>query len=101
MKKERKMFSAYTIVFIFLIITGALTWVVPQSIVVNGNEVIYNAIFNDTGEIVRGAGLQPAGIWNILMAPVQGFEKSSSVSIAILMAGAFLGLINSVGAMDA
>ncbi|WP_298065736.1 YfcC family protein [uncultured Cetobacterium sp.] len=104
MKKERKMFSAYTIVFIFLVITGALTWIVPQSVVVSNNgvkEVIYNAIVNDGGEVVKGLGRQPAGIWNILMAPIQGFEKSSSVSIAILMAGAFLGLINSVGAMDA
>lgn len=104
MKKERKMFSAYTIVFIFLVITGALTWIVPQSVVVSNNgvkEVIYNAIVNDAGEVVKGLGRQPAGIWNILMAPIQGFEKSSSVSIAILMAGAFLGLINSVGAMDA
>ncbi|MDX8335451.1 YfcC family protein [Candidatus Cetobacterium colombiensis] len=104
MKKEKKMLSAYTIVFIFLIITAGLTWIVPQSVVVNHDgtkEVIYNAIFNDSGEVLKGLGRQPAGLWDILMAPVKGFEKSSSVSIAILMAGAFLGLINSVGAMDA
>lgn len=104
MKKSKKMFSAYTIVFIFLVITAALTWVVPQSVVVKNNgtsEVIYNAIFGDNGEVLRGLGRQPAGLWDVLMAPVYGFEKSASVSIAILMAGAFLGLINSVGAMDA
>lgn len=55
-EKERKMFSAYTIVFIFLVITGALTWIVPQSVVVSNNgvkEVIYNAVVNDAGEVVK------------------------------------------------
>ncbi len=104
LKKAKKMFSAYTIVFVFLIITAALTWIVPQSVVVSSDgikEVIYNAVFNDAGEVVRGAGRQPVGLWDVFMAPILGFEKSSAVSIAILMAGAFLGLINSVGAMDA
>lgn len=104
MKKERKMWSAYTIVFAFLIITAILTWFVPQSVVVDNNgvkEVVYNAIINDAGEVVTGVGAQPAGLWDILMAPIVGFENASAVSIAILMAGAFLGLINSVGAMDA
>ncbi|MGL6101450.1 MAG: YfcC family protein, partial [Fusobacteriaceae bacterium] len=104
MKKEKKMFSAYTIVFVFLIITAILTWIVPQSVILDNNgvkEVIYNAVFNDAGEVIKGAGRIPAGLWDIIMAPIKGFEKSSSVSIAILMAGAFLGLINSVGAMDA
>ncbi|MGL5356265.1 MAG: YfcC family protein [Cetobacterium sp.] len=104
MKKEKKMFSAYTIVFVFLIITAILTWIVPQSVILDNNgvkEVVYNAVFNDAGEVVKGSGRIPAGLWDIIMAPIKGFEKSSSVSIAILMAGAFLGLINSVGAMDA
>lgn len=104
MKKEKKMLSAYTIVFIFLIITGILTWIVPESVVITKNgtkEVVFNAIFGSNGEVLQGMGHQPAGIWDILMAPIKGFEKSSQVGIAILMAGAFLGVINSVGAMDA
>lgn len=105
MKKNKKMLSAYTIVFIFLIITAVLTWIVPQSIVItneNGvQEVIYNAMFDSNGEIIRGIGAQPAGIWDIIMAPITGFQNAGPVSIAILMAGAFLGLINFVGALDA
>ena len=31
---KKKMLSAYTIVFIFLLITAVLTWIVPQSVVV-------------------------------------------------------------------
>lgn len=100
MKKQKKMLSAYSIVFIFLVITTILTWIVPQSVVVD-NKVIYNAIKDSSGNIIQGAGYQPAGLWDILVAPIKGFEKASGVSIAILMAGAFLGIINSVGAMDA
>ena len=102
---KKKMLSAYTIVFIFLLITAVLTWIVPQSVVVTNEsgiqEVIYNAIFDSNGEIIRGVGAQPAGLWDIIMAPITGFQNAGPVSIAILMAGAFLGLINSVGALDA
>lgn len=105
MVKSKKMLSAYTIVFIFLIVTAILTWVVPQSVVItneNGvQEVVYNAIFGENGEVITGVGIQPAGIWDIIMAPIIGFENAGAVSIAILMAGSFLGLINSVGALDA
>lgn len=55
---KKKMLSAYTIVFIFLLITAVLTWIVPQSVVVTNEsgiqEVIYNAIFDSNGEIIRG-----------------------------------------------
>ncbi|MGL4676774.1 MAG: YfcC family protein [Brevinema sp.] len=103
--KERKMLSAYSIVFIFLIITAILTWIVPPSVVVtdeNGTkEIIYNAIMLSSGEIITNAGVQAVGLWNVIMAPIQGFAKASSVAIAILMAGVFLGMITYVGAMDA
>lgn len=33
-KKQRKMLSSYSIVFLFLIFTAILTWFVPQSVVI-------------------------------------------------------------------
>ncbi|WP_426710535.1 YfcC family protein [Cetobacterium sp. SF1] len=102
--KKSKMPSAYTIVFIFLILTAILTWIVPTSVVVSNNgikEVVYNASFDANGNVLAGAGYNPAGIWDIIMAPIQGFNKSSGVGIAILLAGAFLGILNSTGALDA
>ena len=73
------MLSAYTIVFIFLLITAVLTWIVPQSVVVTNEsgiqEVIYNAIFDSNGEIIRGVGAQPAGLWDIIMATNNWFPK--------------------------
>ncbi|MCJ8342326.1 MAG: YfcC family protein, partial [Cetobacterium sp.] len=71
-KKKSKMLSAYSIVFIFLIITAILTWFVPTSVVVSNHgvkEVIYNASFGPNGEVLQGAGYNRAGIWDIIMAP--------------------------------
>ncbi|MGL4393828.1 MAG: YfcC family protein [Brevinema sp.] len=103
--KKGKMLSSYSIVFIFLVVTAFLTWFVPPSVVVVGEdgskEIIYNAVLSSSGDVINNAGVQAAGLWDIIMAPVRGFSKSASVAIAILMAGVFLGMINYVGAMDA
>lgn len=102
-KKKSKMLTSFSIVFIFLLITVALSWVVPQSVVVSSNgakEIVYDAIMVK-GKAVQGQGLQPMGIWDILTAPARGFEKAAPVGFAILMAGAFLHLMNHVGAMSA
>lgn len=102
--KKFKMPSAYTIVFLFLIATAILTWIIPTSVVVTNNgvkEVIYNASFDADGNVLKGMGYNPAGIWDIIMAPIKGFQKSSNVGIAILMAGSFLSILNYTGALDA
>jgi uncharacterized ion transporter superfamily protein YfcC len=96
--------TAYTIVFLFLILTAVLTWFVPTSVVVSNDgikEVIYNASFDADGNVLAGMGYNPAGVWDIIMAPIKGFEKSSSVGVAILMAGSFLAILNYTGALDA
>lgn len=104
MVKSKKMLSAYSIAFIFLVITGILTWFIPPSVVVTNDagikEVVYNATIMN-GELLTNIGVQPAGIWDILMASIKGFEKAAKVSIAILVAGAFLEILNSTGALDA
>lgn len=102
-KKQRKMLSSYSIVFLFLIFTAILTWFVPQSVVVNDHgtkKIIYDAIMVK-GKVVAGQGLQPMGLWDIIMAPAKGFVKAAQLCFALLMAGAFLHLLNYVGAMRA
>ena len=101
-KKKKQMLSSYSIVFLVLIVVAILTWFVPQSVVVKNNgtkEIIYNAIMVE-GKVVTGQGLQPMGLWDILMAPIRGFVKAAPVGFAILMAGSFLHLMNHVGAMN-
>ncbi|MCH3949519.1 MAG: YfcC family protein [Acidaminococcus sp.] len=102
-KKKSKMLSSYSIVFLVLILVAILTWFVPQSVVVTKNgtkEIIYNAIMVK-GKVVAGQGLQPMGLWDILAAPAKGFVKAAPVGFAILMAGSFLHIMNSTGAMSA
>ena len=100
--KKIKMPTAYTIVVIALILTAVLSYFVPQSIVdpETGN-IVFNAIFSGEGAILQGEGLQPFGLWDLLLAPIQGFQSGADVGIGILMAGGFLAVLNHTGALEA
>ena len=64
--------SAYTIVFIAIILTAVLSYFIPQSLVEEGSgKIIFDAVLNNKGEILRGKGLQPFGVWDVLMAPIK------------------------------
>lgn len=100
-KKKFKMPSAYVIVFAALIITVILTYFVPVSVVdPETGSVVYDATF-DGDTIVVGTGAQPMGLWDILLAPIKGFQSASNVGIALLMAGGFLSVLNATGALEA
>lgn len=103
MKKTKfKMPSAYTIVLIALIITAALSYFIPQSVFDKASgEIILDAIIGPNGEVLSGQGLQPFGIWDVLMAPVLGFQASSDVGVGILVAGGFLAVLNETGSLEA
>ena len=100
--KKFKMPSAYVIVFLVLCLVVLLTFFIPVSVhdPVTG-EVVYNAMFDEDGNIIRNVGPQPGGIWAILMAPIKGFQDASDVGIALLIAGGFLSLMTGTGALDA
>ena len=57
MKKAFKMPTALTIVMIFLIIVGIMTWFVPTSVVVENDagekEIIFNAAFDEDGNVIE------------------------------------------------
>ena len=100
--KKFKMPTAYTIVAIALILTAVLSYFVPQSVVnPETGEIVFDAIFSSEGEILQGQGLQPFGLWDILLAPIQGFQSGADVGIGILMAGGFLAVLNHTGALEA
>lgn len=102
MKKKFTMPSSYTIVFIALVIVASLSYFVPQSIVdKDTGKIIFDATMGADGVIQSGSGLQPYGIWDVIMAPILGFKSSSGVAIGILCAGGFLEVLNKVGAMEA
>lgn len=100
--KKFKLPTAYTIVTIALIITAILSYFVPQSVVdPETGEIVFDATFNAEGEIVEGNGKQPFGLWDIIIAPIKGFQSGANVGIGILMAGGFLGVLNYTGALEA
>lgn len=104
-KKKFEMPTALTIVGIFLLVVAIMTWFVPTSVVtINdvGERVIhYNSAFSGDGSIIENVGTNPAGIWDIFLAPIRGFIDSSDVTIAILVSGGLLAILNYVGALDA
>lgn len=100
--KKFKMPSSYTIVLIALIITAALSYFIPQSVFdKESGDIVLNAIFDSNGGILQGQGMQPFGIWDVLMAPIKGFQSASDVGVGLLVAGGFLAVLNSTGALDA
>ncbi|MCL1787857.1 MAG: hypothetical protein FWG38_07695 [Defluviitaleaceae bacterium] len=101
-KKKFKMPSAYVIVFLALLVVVGLTYFIPVSVRdYDTGQVVYNAMFDAEGNIVEGVGAQPAGIWDILMAPVLGFQSAAAVGIALLIAGGFLNVMNTTGGLEA
>ena len=100
--KKFKMPSAYTIVFGALVITAVLSYFIPQSVFnKETGQIVVDAIFDSNGAILQGQGMQPFGLWDVLMAPIKGFQAASDVGIGILIAGGFLEVLNHSGALDA
>ena len=94
--KNFRMPTAYTILFILLILVAAATWVVPAG------------SYQRTGEEqVPAAGTyhsveqQPQGAGDVILASFQGFYDAVDVALFILMVGGFLGVVMKTGAIDA
>lgn len=104
-KKKFEMPSSLAIVMIFLFIVTMLTWFIPTSVVTvdeNGNnEIHYNAAFDEDGNIIENAGTSPKGIWDFILAPIQGMVDSSDVAATIFISGGALAILSYVGALDA
>ncbi len=96
---------ALIIVMIFLFIVGILTWFVPTSVVTTNDagesEIIYNAAFDADGNVIENAGTDPVGLWDLFLAPIQGFANAADVAMAILVSGGLLAILNKSGALDA
>lgn len=99
--------SAYTILFILIVLMAVLTWIIPAG--------QYQRTMNqDLGREVPITGTyqtvdaNPQGIIDVLLAPIDGFYDHESyqaaaidVSLFVLIMGGFLGLVTNTGAIDA
>lgn len=100
--KKMKMPNAYVIVYIALILVVLLTYFVPVSIHdPDTGDVIYNATIDEEGTITKDTGPQPMGLWDVIMAPIKGFQSASDVGIALLVAGGFLNVLAASGGLEA
>jgi len=102
--KNFKMPSALMIVMIFLAIVAVLTWFVPTSVVVTDDagvsQIIYNAAFDEDGNVIENAGTSPVGLWDFFMAPILGLGEGVDVAAALIVSGGFVAVLNKTGALD-
>jgi len=98
--------TAYTILFLLIILVAALTWIIPAG--------SYDRVLDDTvGREIAVAGTyqevdpNPQGFWDIMLAPTAGFYDPESyaanaidVALFVLFLGGFLGIVNATGAID-
>lgn len=101
-KKRRrfKMPSAYTILFLIIIVIAILTWIIPAG------QYATDKSGNIIAHTYRSVQANPQGIWDVFMAPVIGMignDKTGGaidVSLFILVIGGFLGVVNRTKALD-
>lgn len=100
-KHKLRMPSAYSILFMITAIIAILTWIIPAG--------KYQT--NADGQIIPGTYTAVAshaqGIWDVLMAPINGMlgnattDGAITISLFILIIGGFLGVVNSTNSLNA
>jgi uncharacterized ion transporter superfamily protein YfcC len=101
--KKFKMPTAYTLLFLIIVVIAALTWVIPgghydmkldkateKEIPVSG-----------TYQQLTGGEQTPQGIWEVLNAPINGFFDAKDIALFVIVIGGFLGVVMKTGAIDA
>lgn len=136
MRKKFKMPDSFTILFILIILIGALTWIVPSGeytydcangissidIAQDGTYVCpksQEAADEITLAIAAEAEISPnlyttestytyhateknsQGVWQVLMAPVNGFYEAVDICLFVLIIGGFINVVMKTGALDA
>ena len=94
--KKFRMPTAYTILFVLLILVAAATWVVPAGSYQRAGEE-QTPVAGTYAPVEQ----QPQGPGEVLLASFQGFYDAVDVALFILMVGGFLGVVMKTGAIDA
>lgn len=98
-KRKIKMPNAFITLFIVIVAVAVLTWVVPAG--------TYDYVDPDAAQPQPIPGTyqltekNPQGIWEVLMAPIQGFYEASDIMLFVLIMGGFLEVMMKTGAIDA
>src|SRR6056297_673620 len=98
--------TAYTILFLLIILVAALTWIIPAGQYDRqlNEEIGREVAVPGTYEAVEP---NPQGPIDVLMAPIAGFYDPDSyaanaidVALFVLLLGGFLGVVNATGSID-
>ena len=93
--KKFRMPTAYTILFVLLILVAAATWLIPAGSYEHGED---GAPAAGTYHQVEQ---QPQGPGDVVLASFEGFYDAVDVAVFIQMVGGFLGVVMRTGAIDA
>lgn len=95
MEKSRfRMPTAYTILFLLIILVAVATWIIPSGAYEYVDGVPVAGTYHETEP-------SPQGAEEVLKAAFSGFYDAVDVCVFILMVGGFLGVVMKTGAVDA
>lgn len=94
----KKLPDTLIIIFSILIIFTILTWIIPAGeydrVVENGREVIDPDSF-------QYVAAEPQGFFDLLQAPIAGFQSAAQIIAFILLVGGAFSILNRTGSIDA
>ncbi|KGP72646.1 YfcC family protein [Pontibacillus yanchengensis] len=97
--KKFKMPTAFTILFLIILVVAVMTWIVPAG------QYDYVDPEASTLEPIPGtyssAEQNPQGLWEVLYAPIKGFFDAQDIALFVIVIGGFLGVVMKTGAIDA
>lgn len=93
-KPKFRMPTAYTILFLLIILVAIATWLIPAG----AYEYVDGVPVAGT---YREVTPDPQGVGDVLKAAFSGFYDAVDVCVFILMVGGFLGVVMKTGAVDA
>lgn len=86
--------TAYTILFVLLVLVAAATWLIPAGEYTRVDGLPIAGSYHEVARQGQGPG-------DIILASFEGFYDAVDVAIFILMVGGFLGVVMKTGAIDA
>lgn len=92
-KSKFHMPTAYTILFLLLILVAAATWFIPAGSYEYADGVPIAGTYHTVDA-------NPQGVGDVLKAAFSGFYDAVDVCVFILMVGGFLGVVMKTGAID-
>ena len=93
-KSKFRMPTAYTILFLLIILVAIATWFIPAG----AYDYVDGVPVAGTYHLTQA---NPQGVGDVLKAAFSGFYDAVDVCVFILMVGGFLGVVMKTGAVDA